>query len=29
VKSVLGLKEVKEIIDPILAGRVATAADPT
>jgi protein-disulfide isomerase len=29
VKSVLGLKEVSSIIDPILAGRVAAAADPT
>jgi protein-disulfide isomerase len=28
-RSVLGLKEIKDIIDPILAGRVAAAADPT
>ncbi|HXF53829.1 MAG TPA: DsbA family protein [Hyphomicrobiaceae bacterium] len=28
-KSVLGLKEMRDIIDPILAGRVAAAADPT
>jgi protein-disulfide isomerase len=29
VKSVLGLKEVKDIIDPMLAGRVAASTDPT
>jgi hypothetical protein len=29
VKSVIGIKEIREMVDPILAGRVAEANAPT